>query len=125
MKSVINVLNFVYENYILIATAALLVFGIYNRVKNMTLEKIRLIMLDLVTKAEINFKNGTGSIKKSEVSNIIFEKFPILTKITTIAKLETIIDKLINEALIELREKLDTNDNFYKFVYGKDRKITK
>ena len=58
----------------------------------------------LITDAEIDYEswNKAGSIKRSQVIQKIFEKYPILTKVSNQTEIIEWIDETINISLKEL-----------------------
>lgn len=73
--------------------------------------QIRETMLKLVTNAEVDYNDWikAGAVKRSEVIDIIFQKYPILNRITDQNKLIEEIDNLIDEALKEMRDIISQN----------------
>ena len=85
MKGIINIANFISDNYITILALILIIVGIVVKVKkffsqdreaqkeqlkdsvNNVLEYIKVVLNDLVVKAEKIYGPGTGVIKKSYV----------------------------------------------------------
>lgn len=78
---------------------------------NLALEQIRVTALKMVTNAEIEYDEWVkaGSIKRSEVIDCIFEKYPILSKVTDQESLIKKIDDIIDEALVTMREVIEEN----------------
>ena len=78
---------------------------------NLALEQIRVTALKMVTNAEIEYDEWVkaGSIKRSEVIDCIFEKYPILSKVTDQESLIKTIDDIIDEALVTMREVIEEN----------------
>lgn len=70
------------------------------------------IVLSLVSNAELDYKEyeAAGSIKRSQVIDKIFEKYPILSKVTDQEELLEYIDKLIDEALETVRVVVDSKN---------------
>ena len=70
------------------------------------------IVLSLVSSAELDYKEyeAAGSIKRSQVIDKIFEKYPILSKVTDQEELLEYIDKLIDEALETVRVVVDSKN---------------
>lgn len=68
-------------------------------------DQLQNIVLSLVSNAELDYKEyeAAGQIKRSQVIDEIFEKYPILTKVTDQEELLEYIDKLIDEALETVR----------------------
>ena len=80
-------------------------------------DKKRMIMkllLDWVVKAEQALGSGTGKVKLSEVYGKFCSSFPILKWIVSF---ET-FSEWVDEALDEMREMLETNDNLRDVVEG-------
>lgn len=75
------------------------------------LEQIRETMLKLVTNAEVDYNNWVeaGAVKRSEVIDIIFQEYPILSRVTDQEKLIEELDNLIDEALEEMRGIINQN----------------
>lgn len=75
------------------------------------MDQIRETMLKLVTNAEVDYNNWikAGAVKRAEVIDIIFQKYPILNRITDQEKLIEEIDNLIDEALKEMRGIISQN----------------
>ena len=78
---------------------------------NLALEQVRVTALKMVINAEIEYDEWVkaGSIKRSEVIDHIFEKYPILSKVTDQEDLIKKIDEIIDEALVTMREVIEEN----------------
>ena len=78
---------------------------------NLALEQVRVTALKMVTNAEIEYDEWVkaGPIKRSEVIDRIFEKYPILSKVTDQEDLIKKIDEIIDEALVTMREVIEKN----------------
>ena len=63
-------------------------------------------MLQLVTEAEISYEEWTkaGNIKRAQVIQIIYEKYPILSKVADQNEVIGWIDKTIDDSLKTMRE---------------------
>ena len=72
---------------------------------------IKECILKLITDAEVNFEewNKAGSIKRSQVINVIYEKYPVLTKVANQEDIIAWIDTEIDNALVTLREVISKN----------------
>lgn len=118
-----NFLKMVNDNW----TAIMVVIGLgimlYKKIKDFIYlsedekiqaakDQLRNIVLSLVSDAEIDYKEyqQAGAIKRSQVIDEIFEKYPILTKVTDQEELIAYIDQLIDEALETVRDVVDTDD---------------
>ena len=68
-------------------------------------------MLKLVTQAEKDYNTWVqaGAVKRSEVIDAIFQKYPILNRVTDQETLIAEIDKMIDAALVEMREIFSKN----------------
>lgn len=68
-------------------------------------------MLKLVTQAEKDYNAWVqaGAVKRSEVIDAIFQKYPILNRVTDQEALIAEIDKMIDAALVEMREIFSKN----------------
>ena len=67
------------------------------------------VILSLVSQAELDWYSEDGKlgqIKRSQVISQVFEMFPVLSYFTDQEELMKYIDKLIDEALIIVREKI-------------------
>ena len=112
-----NFLQFINDNWTTIIVIICLSFGIYNKIKlfvskskeekvDIIKTQIKATILKLVTDAEITYNDWhrTGEIKRSEVINKIFEKYPILQTVTNQNEIIEWIDGLINESLDSLNK---------------------
>ncbi len=117
-----NFLDLIVQNWTLITVIIGLGILIFRKVKNylslseqdkidLALEQVRVIVLKWVTDAENDYKNWVkaGSIKRAEVIDKIFEKYPILNKVTDQENLIKTLDNIINEALVEMRKVIEEN----------------
>lgn len=70
-------------------------------------------MLKLVTQAEKDYNAWVqaGAVKRSEVIDAIFQKYPILSRVTDQETLIAEIDKMIDAALVEMREIFSKNQD--------------
>lgn len=117
-----NFLDLINQNWTLITVIIGLGILIFKKIKNylslseqekinLALEKIRITALKWVTQAEDDYKNWVkaGKIKRAEVIDIIFEKYPILNKVTDQQTLIKTLDDIIDEALITMRKVIEEN----------------
>lgn len=118
-----NFLEFVNDNWTAIAVMIGLVFtaaekamDYFSRSRD---EKIKIVqkqiqatMLKLVTDAEENYDtwNQAGSIKRAQVIETIFSRYPILSKVSDPQALIAWIDRTIDESLATLREVVTRNE---------------
>lgn len=75
--------------------------------------QIRAILLNLVITAEKYYGSSTGKLKFSYVYSELITKLPYLKYIPL-----SVVEKLIDEALVEMRHLLETNDKVYRIVNG-------
>lgn len=122
LTSINNVLMFINDHWseitIGIALALLLVKKIRafmdqsddEKIQN-ALKQAKEIILDSVTRAEVDYSEWkkSGAIKRAQVLNEIFAKYPILSKVTDQETLIKTLDSYIDEALETLRTIIDTN----------------
>lgn len=75
-------------------------------------EQVREIMLKLVTEAEKDYREWikAGEIKRAQVIDAVFEKYPILLMVTNQAELIEWLDKTIDEALKKMRKIFEENE---------------
>lgn len=68
-------------------------------------------ILKFVTQAEEDYDDWVkaGAVKRAQVIDVIFQKYPILNRVTNQEALIAEIDELIDKALDELREILSKN----------------
>ena len=73
--------------------------------------QIQETILKMISDAEVDYEewNKAGSIKRSQVINEIFEKYPILSKVTDQSQIIEWIDNTIDESLKTLREIVSNN----------------
>lgn len=67
------------------------------------------LILSLVSRAEVEWKDEgsqLGQIKRSQVIEQIFDMLPVLSYVTDQEELLAYIDKLIDDALVIVREKI-------------------
>ena len=74
-------------------------------------DQIRETILKFVTKAEVDYDDWVkaGAVKRAQVIDEIFAKYPILNRVTNQESLISEIDIMIDKALNELREILSKN----------------
>ena len=117
-----NFLDLINQNWTLITVVIGLGILVFKKVKNylslseqekidLALGQIRITALKLVTEAECAYEDWikAGSVKRSEVIDEIFEKYPILNKVTDQETLIKTLDNIIDEALVEMRKVIEEN----------------
>lgn len=123
LNGVQNFLMMINENWTVIIIIIGLVIMLYKKIKDFIYmsedekiqaakEQLANIVLSLVSDAEIDYKDyaSAGAIKRSQVIDEIFDKYPILSKVTDQEELLAYIDNLIDEALETVREVVDTHE---------------
>lgn len=111
-------LLFQYYDLILIVVVALvgLGYGIYKFVSTPSAQQkeiLRTILLQLVVQAEVNLGSGTGKIKFSYVYSQLLQNFTWLKYIPL-----SIVERLIEDALEEMRHLLESNPQVKLIVEG-------
>ena len=126
-----NLLQFVNDNWGMICAIVLALLGIVKKVTallsksdeekiSVAKKQISETMLKLVTKAEKDYLQwvSAGSVKRAEVIDEIFEKYPILSKVTNQEELIEWLDDAIDEALKEMRKIFEAQNNAEKSIIG-------
>ena len=117
-----NFMEFINQNWTLITIIIGLGILIFRKVKSylslseqekidLALNQIRTTALKMVTEAELTWSEykKAGSIKRAEVIDRIFKEYPILNKVTNQEALIANIDKMIDNALEEMRKVIENN----------------
>ena len=102
-----------------IAVLAVAGIGIYHFAGLPTeeqLSKVREWLLWAVTEAEKELGGGTGALKLRQVYDLFVTRFPWLAKVISFE----LFSDMVDEALEEMRDLLDTNDAVSAFVNGAD-----
>lgn len=123
MNSINALLLFINQNWASIVTCVLLIIGIASKAKNwmkkseqekveIAKRQVREIILRLVTEAEIQYDEwvSAGEIKRSQVISQILSMYPELAKAIDQEELIKFMDECIDEALVVLRDILETNE---------------
>lgn len=124
LEGIKNFLQFLNNNWTMIVTIVLLALALIKKIldfrKKSTQEKIEIVkkqiqqsMLKFVTEAEIDYQEwiSAGEIKRSQVINQIYEKYPLLAKVADQDKLIAWLDEIIDEALDTMRDIFEENKN--------------
>lgn len=129
MKGLLNFLQFLNQNWTMIAAIATLLFALYLKIKasvkkwksmsedekqkeiehqiEIAKKAIANYILSLVASAEVDWEGSKlGSIKRAQVIEKIYKEYPILLEVVDQEDLLKFIDERINEALVIVREKL-------------------
>lgn len=117
-----NFLELINENWTLITVIIGLGILVFNKVKgylslsdqekiDLALEQVRIVVLEMVAEAEIAWSEykKAGSIKRSEVIKRIFDEYPVLSKFTDQEQLLNMLDEMIDESLVTLRQVIEEN----------------
>lgn len=118
-----NFLQFVNDNWTVIIVIIALIISIWKKAKDFFSksddEKIAIAkkqvsetMLKLITDAEIDWQEykKAGSVKRAQVIEEIFEKYPVLSKVTDQESLIKWIDDEIDNALKTMRKVFSENE---------------
>ena len=76
-------------------------------------KKVRSMLFYLVTEAEAIFGNGTGELKYAAVVTWLYEKLPLILKVLFTEKQ---LYKMIEEAVQDMKDYLDTNPEAQMFI---------
>ena len=122
MKGLQNFLLMLNQHWVEIAVIIGLIVSLVQKVKSylgktdeekmaIAKKQIQQTMLKMITEAEINYDtwNEAGSIKRSQVIEEIYEKYPILSKMVNQDSVIAWIDEEINNSLKTLREIVKSN----------------
>lgn len=130
MESINKFMNFLIENWTMLCAIVVIGIAAYEWVQNflkkskeeqeaiiqeqieIAKEQVREIMLKLVTEAEKDYREWikAGEIKRAQVIDAVFEKYPILLMVTNQAELIEWMDKTIDEALKKMRKIFEENE---------------
>lgn len=122
LNGIQNFLQFINDNWVAIMTIIGLLIALYRKIKNYIAlsndEKIAIaktqiheMILKMITDAEEDYEewNKAGSIKRSQVIGVIFNTYPVLSKVVNQEELIEWIDSEIDNALITLRKVIEEN----------------
>lgn len=122
LNGIKNFLQFINNNWTLIIIIIGLIITIYEKIKkyiktsnkekiDIAKEQIKEVILKLVSDAEVDYEewNKAGSIKRSQVIEQIFSKYPILSKEVNQEELISWTDNVIDESLNTLRDIINKN----------------
>ncbi len=135
LTGVQNFLEFINENWTMIASIITLAIIVAKKVENFLRmsneEKVKIakaqineIMLRLVTEAECDYQGfiQAGSIKRSQVIDEIFTMYPILSRVTSQEELIVWIDTVIDDTLKTMRDIFEENKANAKFSAVEENK---
>lgn len=119
-----NLLQFLNDNWGVIVSILGLAFALSKKIQDfinksneekieIAKKQIQETMLKLITDAEISWQEykKSGSIKRSQVIEQIFDKYPILSKSTNQEEVIAFIDEMIDDALETMRIVFEENKN--------------
>ena len=122
LTSINNVLMFINDHWTEITITIALIYALIRKVRaflakaddekvQIALKQAKEIVLDRVTQAELDYAEWkkSGAIKRSQVLDDIFEKYPILSRVTNQEEVIEKLDSYIDEALVTLREIITDN----------------
>lgn len=117
-----NFLQLVNDNWTVIIVIVALLISIGKKAKEffsksddekiaIAKKQVQETMLKLITDAEIDWQDykKAGSVKRAQVIEEIFEKYPVLSKVTDQEALIAWIDETIDDALKTMREVFTEN----------------
>lgn len=114
-------MEFIMENWpvivaavAVVAVAAVAVIRFVGLPTAEQLTKVREWLLWAVTEAEKSLGGGTGQLKLRQVYDLFVARFPWLARLVSFSLFSAMVD----DALDELREMLDTNEAVKEFVEG-------
>lgn len=97
-----------------VAVAAVAVARFVGLPTESQLAKVREWLLWAVTEAEKDLGGGTGQLKLRQVYDLFVTRFPWLAKLVSFE----LFSDLVDDALEDMREMLDTNQAVKAFVEG-------
>ena len=122
MDGITSFLTFVNDNWTAIVVALGLALGLARKIREYVQktdeEKIEIAkvyikecILKMITDAELDYEEwkSAGSIKRSQVIQEIYDRYPVLEKVADQEELLAWIDEQINSALEILREVISKN----------------
>lgn len=117
-----NFLQMVNDNWTVIIVIVALLISIGKKAKEffsksddekiaIAKKQVQETMLKLITDAEVDWQDykKSGSVKRAQVIEEIFEKYPVLSKVTDQEALIAWIDETIDDALKTMREVFTEN----------------
>lgn len=99
-------MELILNNWDSILTIILFIVFLLFLVKKGAIKQVNEILFYLVTEAEREFGNGTGSLKYAAVTTWLYDRLPTIIKILFTDKQ---IDEMIEQAVKDMKEYLDTN----------------
>ena len=99
-------MELILNNWDSILTIILFIVFLLFLVKKGAITQVNEILFYLVVEAEREFGNGTGSLKYAAVTTWLYDRLPTIIKILFTDKQ---IDEMIEQAVKDMKEYLDTN----------------
>lgn len=122
LNGLYNFLSYIETNWGMIVAIAAVIVSIYKKAKSffskshdeqlaIAKAQINETMLKWVTEAEKDYRLwiSAGAIKRSQVIDQIFDKYPILSKVTNQEEIIAWLDETIDEALKTMRKIFEEN----------------
>lgn len=107
-----NVLNFIYDNWDIIAVIVIIVIGVVIRLRSLWKGDVVEWLVAICADAETLYGDGTGYLKLRYVYNAFLATFPVLSKYISF---ET-FSKWVDIALDKLKAKLSANEKLNSVV---------
>lgn len=98
--------NFILSNLDSVITIILFVMLLLFMLKRGAIKQVNEMLFYLVSEAEKQFGGGTGALKYAAVTTWLYERLPLIIKVLFTPKQ---IDKLIEDAVEEMKRYLETN----------------
>lgn len=125
LNGLFNFLSYIEENWGMIVAICVLAASIYRKLasffgksqeEQLAIAKVQIseTMLKWVTIAEQDYLQwvSAGEIKRSQVIDQIFEKYPVLSKVADQSDVIQFIDDTIDEALKTMRKIFEENASY-------------
>lgn len=133
LNGLYNFLSYIETNWGMIVAIAAVIVSIYKKAKSffskshdeqlaIAKAQINETMLKWVTEAEKDYRLwiSAGAIKRSQVIDQIFDKYPILSKVTNQEEIIAWLDETIDEALKTMRKIFEENDGLVTEVVAEN-----
>lgn len=101
---------------IVVAGGAVAAYKFFSQPTEAQLSKVKEWLLWAVTEAEKDLGGGTGKLKLRQVYDLFIVRFPWLVKVVSFELFSTLVD----EALVEMRQLLETNSAVQDLVEGRN-----
>ena len=117
MQFIIEYWYILFAAVVLLTIGGIFVFRFFNLPTERQLGKVREWLLWAVTEAEKNLGSGTGTLKLRQVYDLFVVRFPWLVKVVSF----DLFSRLVDEALVEMREMLAVNKDIRVIVEGETK----